>query len=69
MSTRITQIAEKAIEYGAIVLLAVFMGLFAMGTLVALFCTFYEGDLFNLVGVIAGSFLTWGVYSVWRELV
>lgn len=69
MSTRITQIAEKAIEYGAIVLLAVFMGLFALGTLVALFCTFYEGDLFNLVGVIAGSVITWGIWSVWRELV
>ena len=69
MSTRITQIAEKAIEYATIALLTLFMVLFALGTLVALFCTFYEGDLFNLVGVIAGSFLTWGVYSVWRELV
>ena len=69
MKAKITHIAEKAIEYGTIVLLTVFMGLFALGTLVALFCTFYEGDLFNLVGVIAGSVITFGIWSVWRELV
>lgn len=69
MSTKITQIAEKAVEYAAIALVTLFMALFAIGTLVALFCTFYEGDLFNLVGVIAGSLITWGIWSLWRELV
>jgi hypothetical protein len=69
MSTKITQIVEKTLDYATIALLTLFMGLFALGTLVALFCTFYEGDLFNLVGVLAGSVITWGIWSVWRELV
>lgn len=66
---KIMNIALKAIDYATIALLTLFMGFFALGTLVALFCTFYEGDLFNLVGVIAGSVITWGIWSVWRELV
>lgn len=65
---KIMDIALKAIDYATVVFLTLFAGLFALLAFVALVFTFVDGDVFNLIGTAAGSFLAWVTWSVRRDV-
>lgn len=65
---KITALVYKAIDYATFVFLSVFAAVFALLALVALVFTFVDGEVFNLIGTAAGSFLAWVTWSIRRDV-
>jgi hypothetical protein len=65
---KIMNIALKAIDYATVVFLTLFAGLFALLAFVALVFTFVDGDVFNLIGTAAGSFLAWVTWTIKEDI-
>lgn len=65
---KIMDIALKAIDYATVAFLTLFAGLFALLAFVALVFTFVDGDVFNLIGTAAGSFLAWVTWTIKEDI-
>lgn len=65
---KIAEIAIKAIDYATVVFLILLAGVFALLAFVALVSTFVDGDVFNLIGTAAGSFLAWVTWTIKEDI-
>lgn len=65
---KITALVYKAIDYATFVFLSAFAIVFALLAVVALVFTFVDGEVFNLIGTAAGSFLAWVTWSIRRDV-
>jgi hypothetical protein len=65
---KIADIALKAIDYATVVFLILLAGVFALLAFVALVFTFVDGDVFNLIGTAAGSFLAWVTWTIKEDI-
>jgi hypothetical protein len=67
MTQKTTDAIVKAIGIVGHVLLTTFMVVFGILAVIALGLTFIEGEAFNLVGVVACSFITWVMHTIRRD--
>lgn len=65
---KIMNIALKSIDYATAGLLTVFAAVFSLLALVALVFTFVDGEVFNLIGTAAGSFLAWVTWTIKEDI-
>ena len=65
---KIADIVLKSIDYATAGLLTVFAAVFALLALVALVFTFVDGEVFNLIGTAAGSFLAWVTWTIKEDI-
>lgn len=67
MKAMVSKTFMKVIGFAGSLMLTLFAGLWGFISLLALFMSIIEGDLFNMVGCVAAGAAAWFCWSLRRE--